>query len=139
MLAAAAPDDGPADDARRALTGDGTSARSTPPDDPVLARLLPDFHASDAEAAGGCGCCTSRSSIAAKDAAAVELLDTLPQAADGCELDPGQAPRRWIAALNDVRLALGHRGSSVTEDDVRARRRCADDAGRPDLRRSTAG
>ena len=87
------------------LTGLQTGP-STKPDDPVLARLLPDFATDDADLSGALRSLHEPELIAAKDAAAAVVLDTLPGAGGRVELTLEQADA-WLAALNDVRLALG--------------------------------
>lgn len=89
---------------------------STRPEDPAVARLLPDFHAEDAELSAGLRVLHEPDLIAAKDASAVALLDTLPRGGGQVRLDE-DAAGHWIAALNDVRLALGVR-LEITEDDA---------------------
>jgi len=84
------------------------------PDDPVLARLLPDGYRDDPEAAGEFRKYTEPSLRSAKQQAALQLLDTLPDAGGRIQLTPEQA-QAWLKALNDVRLALGIR-LDVTED-----------------------
>ncbi len=95
------------------LTGLHTGP-STRPDDPVLARLLPDFSTDDAQLAGALRSLHEPELIAAKDGAAAVVLDTLPPAGGRVELSPAQADA-WLAALNDVRLALGT-ALDVSED-----------------------
>ncbi|MGZ8749721.1 MAG: DUF2017 domain-containing protein [Pseudonocardia sp.] len=95
------------------LTGLQTGP-STKPDDPVLARLLPDFATDDADLSGGLRSLHEPELIAAKNAAAAVVLDTLPRAGGRVELTPDQADA-WLAALNDVRLALGT-ALDVSED-----------------------
>jgi hypothetical protein len=97
-----------------ALTG-MTVGPSTPPTDPAVARLLPDFHAEDTELSAGLRVLHEPDLIAEKDAAAVALLDSLPRGGGQVRLDEDNAGA-WIAALNDVRLALGVR-LEITEDD----------------------
>ena len=80
----------------------------------VLARLLPDFATDDADLSGGLRSLHEPELIAAKDAAAAVVLDTLPGAGGRVELTPDQADA-WLAALNDVRLALGT-ALDVSED-----------------------
>ena len=80
-------------------------APSTPPADPALARLLPDFHASDTELAAGIRMLREPDLIAMKDASAVRLLDSLPRGGGTVHLD-GEVAQAWVATLNDVRLAL---------------------------------
>ena len=98
-----------------ALTG-MTLGPSTPPTDPAVARLLPDFHAEDAELSSGLRVLHEPELIAAKDAAAVALLDSLPRGGGQVRLDE-EAASNWVAALNDVRLALGVR-LEITDDDA---------------------
>ena len=84
------------------------------PEDPVLARLLPDGYRDDPESAGEFRRYTENSLRSAKHAAAQEMLDTLPEAGGRIRLTQDQA-LSWLKALNDVRLALGVR-LGVTED-----------------------
>jgi len=86
----------------------------TPPEDPVLARLLPDGYRDDQESAGEFRKYTEPALRSAKYAAAQEMLDTLPEAGGRIQLTGDQA-LSWLKALNDVRLALGVR-LGVTEE-----------------------
>ena len=86
----------------------------TLPEDPVLARLLPDAYRDDPDAAGEFRRYTEPALRSAKHAAAQEMLDTLPDAGGRIQLTQDQA-LSWLKALNDVRLALGVR-LGVTED-----------------------
>src|SRR4051794_24548738 len=86
-----------------------------PPADPALARLLPDFHASDPELASGIRMLREPDLIAMKDASAVRLLDSLPRGGGSVHLDAAAA-QAWSSTLNDVRLALGVR-LDITDDD----------------------
>jgi hypothetical protein len=83
-------------------------------DDPVLARLLPDGYRDDPEAAGEFRKYTESSLRSAKQQAAQEMLDTLPDEGGRIQLNHDQA-HAWLKALNDVRLALGVR-LDVTEE-----------------------
>ena len=85
-----------------------------PPDDPVLARLLPDGYRDDPDAAGEFRRYTEPALRSAKHQAAQEMLDTLPEAGGRIQLTQDQA-LSWLKALNDVRLALGVR-LGVTEE-----------------------
>ena len=85
-----------------------------PPEDPVLARLLPDGYRDDPEAAGEFRKYTEPALRSAKHHAAQELLDTLPEVGGRIQLTQDQA-LSWLKALNDVRLALGVR-LGVTEE-----------------------
>jgi Domain of unknown function (DUF2017) len=84
------------------------------PDDPVLARLLPDAYQDDPEAAGEFRKYTESSLREAKKYFAQTLLDTLPPSGGRIKLTGDQA-RDWMRALNDVRLMFGVR-LEVTED-----------------------
>jgi hypothetical protein len=86
----------------------------SPPEDPVLARLLPDAYRDDPESAGEFRKYTEPALRSAKYAAAQEMLDTLPDAGGRIQLTQDQA-LSWLKALNDVRLALGVR-LGVTEE-----------------------
>jgi len=89
---------------------------STAPSDPAVARLLPDFSRDDAELSAGLRLIREPEVIAAKDAAAVALLDSLPRGGGTVRLEERTA-RSWLAALNDVRLAFGVR-LGITDDDT---------------------
>jgi hypothetical protein len=101
----------PLDDLARLL---GQTGPATPPDDPVLARLLPDAYADDAEAAGDFRRFTEQELRNGKAAAARTVLATLPEDGGRIRLSEEEA-QVWLRALNDVRLALGVR-LSITED-----------------------
>jgi hypothetical protein len=114
-----------------ALTGIRTGP-STAPDDPVLARLLPDFHRPDADPArdtdpghdgggsdGAALAAALRSVrepelIEAKRDAIATVLASLPTGGGRVELTVPQA-EAWLTAVNDVRLALGT-ALEVSED-----------------------
>jgi hypothetical protein len=103
------------------LTGIRTGP-ATAPDDPILSRLLPDFHRLDDDAPS----VEDQNSAAAlrslhepelldlKTGVAGVLLDTCPPAGGEVRLTDEQAAA-WLSALNDVRLALGT-ALDVTED-----------------------
>jgi Domain of unknown function (DUF2017) len=84
------------------------------PEDPVLARLLPDAYQDDPEAAGEFRKYTESSLREAKKYFAQTLLDTLPPSGGRVKLTGDQA-RDWLRALNDIRLMFGVR-LEVTED-----------------------
>jgi hypothetical protein len=84
------------------------------PDDPVLARLLPDGYRDDPDAAGEFRKYTELALRAAKHEAAQTMLDTLPDAGGKIQLTGDQA-QAWLKAINDVRLALGTK-LGVTEE-----------------------
>lgn len=84
------------------------------PEDPVLARLLPDGYADDPQAAGEFRKYTESSLRESKKYFAQTLLDTLPP--DGGQVGlTGDQARDWLRTLNDVRLMFGVR-LEVTED-----------------------
>jgi Domain of unknown function (DUF2017) len=101
------------------ITGIKTG-HATPPGDPTLRRLLPDFHHPDEpddgddEAAGDTPDALNAALrslhepeiIDAKREAAQRLLDTVPDNGGRFELSEGDA-NAWIAAVNDIRLTLG--------------------------------
>jgi hypothetical protein len=105
-----------AEAAEAAEAGEGAGAAEPPraPDDPVLARLLPDAYRDDPEAAGEFRKYTESSLREAKRYFAYTLLETLPPSGGRVRLTADQA-RDWMRALNDVRLMLGVR-LGVTEE-----------------------
>jgi uncharacterized protein RhaS with RHS repeats len=84
------------------------------PDDPVLARLLPDAYRDDEAASDEFRRYTEHGLRAGKVASAAVVLATLPEEGGRVRLTEEQA-QSWLRALNDVRLALGVR-LDVTED-----------------------
>jgi hypothetical protein len=107
------PDDGPIDaDALAAMVG--FSENTELPDDPVLARLLPDAYRDDPEASGDFRRYTESGLRSGKAAAARTVLATLPPAGGRIRLSEPEA-QAWLRALNDIRLALGVR-LEVTDD-----------------------
>lgn len=87
---------------------------TTPPADPVLARLLPDAYTGDPEAAGEFRRYTEGELREAKAENARLVLATLPEGGGRVRLS-GDEAQAWLRAINDVRLALGVR-LEVTED-----------------------
>ena len=85
------------------LATDGPSAL---PEDPVLARLLPDAYGDDPEAAGEFRRYTEHDLRSGKVASAQTVLATLPADGGRVRLSAGDA-EAWLRSLNDVRLALG--------------------------------
>ena len=77
-----------------------------PPEDPVLARLLPEGYGDDPEAAGEFRRYTEPGLRSGKVAAAQTVLATLPATGGRVRLSAGDA-EAWLRSLNDVRLALG--------------------------------
>jgi hypothetical protein len=92
----------------------GLSDASEVPDDPVLARLLPDGYRDDPDAAQEFRRFTESGLRSAKVDSAQTLLQTLPASGGKVRLSPEQA-EAWLRSLNDVRLALGVR-LGVTDD-----------------------
>jgi len=76
------------------------------PDDPVLARLLPDAYRDDPDASGEFRRYTEQGLRSGKAAAARTVLATLPPGGGRVRLSEPEA-QAWLRALNDVRLALG--------------------------------
>jgi Domain of unknown function (DUF2017) len=103
------------------LTGIRTGPSTSPPD-PILSRLLPDFHRLDDDAPSP----EDQDSAAAlrslhepelldlKTGVAAVVLETCPPSGGHVSLELEQADA-WLAALNDVRLALGT-ALDVSED-----------------------
>ena len=84
----------------------GSGGPTSPPEDPVLARLFPDAYGDDPEAAGDFRKYTEPDLRSGKVAAARTVLATLPGEGGRVRLSAGDA-EAWLRALNDVRLALG--------------------------------
>jgi hypothetical protein len=96
----------------------GLSGRSELPEDPVLARLLPDAYSDDPEAAAEFRRYTEESLRAAKIETAQMVLATLPPTGGEVLLNEAEC-QSWLRALNDVRLALGVRlGITDEEQDM---------------------
>ena len=94
---------------------DGVPDQKELPDDPVLARLLPDAYRDDPDAAGEFRRFTESSLRSGKVECAKVLLDTLPESGGKVRLTSQEA-EAWLRSLNDVRLALGVR-LGVTDDN----------------------
>ncbi len=114
------------DDPLAGMTG-MTLGPSSGPEDPAVARLLPDFSRDDADLAAGLRILREGDVIAAKDDAAVVLLDSLPPGGGTVHLTADTAAS-WLTALNDVRLALGVR-MGITDDDQEPAAASADPEG----------
>jgi hypothetical protein len=103
------------------LTGIRTGP-STAPDDPILSRLLPDFHrldpdtpsVEDQNSAAALRSLHEPELLEHKTGVAATLLATCPPGGGEVRLTEEQADA-WLSALNDVRLALGT-ALDVTED-----------------------
>jgi hypothetical protein len=104
----------PSDDPLEALLGmpDGEAVR---PQDPALARLLPDAYSDDDPAASAeFRRYTEGDLRAGKREGCTVVLATLPQPGRPMRLDREQA-LAWLGCLNDLRLVLGTR-LEVTDD-----------------------
>ena len=112
-ILALVPEPDLSDDPLAALVGLPTGDVD-PPDNPVLARLLPDAYRDDPQAAGDFRRYTDADLRKTKRADAQAVLDSLPDGKGRIELDRDQADR-WLGALNDMRLALGT-SLEVTEE-----------------------
>jgi hypothetical protein len=85
------------------LTGD-----TEPPDDPALARLLPDAYRDDPDASSEFRRYTEWDLRAGKVDSARTVLATLPEGGGRISLSAEEA-HAWLRALNDIRLALAVR------------------------------
>jgi hypothetical protein len=97
------------------LDNDGPTS---PPEDVVLQRLLPDAYRSDDQAAAEFRRFTERGLRDGKASDARRVLTALessPSVADGITLGPDDQ-LAWLRAINDLRLAIGTR-LGVEEDD----------------------
>jgi Domain of unknown function (DUF2017) len=84
------------------------------PDDPALARLLPDAYSDDDERAAEFRRLTDADLRRAKAGALQRLASTLRESGGTVELTVAAA-ETWLQALNDIRLVLGVR-LDVSED-----------------------
>jgi len=95
---------------------------STAPDDPILSRLLPDFHRldddqptkEDLDSAAAMRSLHEPELLAVKTGVAQVVMETCPPDGGQIALSMEQADA-WLSAINDVRLALGT-ALDVTED-----------------------
>jgi hypothetical protein len=104
----------------------GLSNHAEPPDDPVLARLLPDGYTDDPEASAEFRRYTEESLRTAKVAAAQTVLASLPSAGGDVRLSEMEC-QQWLRALNDVRLALSVRLGITDENEDLSEQLAADD------------
>ncbi len=103
---------GPPDELEMLL---GLSGNDELPDDPVLARLLPDAYTDDPEASAEFRRYTEESLRSAKINSAQAVIASVP--ADGGEVVLSEAEcQQWLRSLNDVRLAIGT-VLGITEDN----------------------
>lgn len=94
----------------------GLSSHEELPDDPVLARLLPDGYSDDPEASAEFRRYTEESLRAAKVASARAVLASLPPGGGEVRLSEPEC-QQWLRALNDVRLALSVRLGITDENE----------------------
>jgi hypothetical protein len=94
----------------------GLSSHAAAPDDPVLARLLPDAYSDDAEAAAEFRRYTEETLRSGKVASAQTVLASLPPGGGEVRLSEPEC-QQWLRALNDVRLALSVRLGITDEND----------------------
>jgi hypothetical protein len=103
----------PTDAELSALTGMGGPAALADepgtPEDPALARLLPDAYRDDPDAAGEFRRLTESSLRRDKVSAADRLLAALPGQGPGEVRLDAETTENWLSTINDVRLALGTR------------------------------
>lgn len=100
-------------DPLEAMVGIDSQARR--PQDPALARLLPDAYADDEESADEFRRFTERSLRQTKLAHASTVRDTLRRSGDTIVLSPDEA-HSWLGFLNDARITIGVR-IEITEDN----------------------
>jgi len=94
----------------------GLSSHAEPPDDPVLARLLPDAYSGDPKAAAEFRRYTEETLRSGKVASAQVVLASLPPGGGEVRLSEPEC-QQWLRALNDVRLALSVRLGMTDEDE----------------------
>jgi hypothetical protein len=93
----------------------GLSSHAELPDDPVLARLLPDGYSGDPEASAEFRRYTEETLRSGKVASAQTVLASLPPGGGEVRLSEPEC-QQWLRALNDVRLALSVR-LGITDDN----------------------
>jgi len=104
----------------------GLSNHDQPPDDPVLARLLPDGYSDDPEASAEFRRYTEETLRSGKIASAQTVLSSLPPGGGQVELSEPEC-QQWLKALNDVRLALSVRLGITEDNEDMSERMAADD------------
>jgi hypothetical protein len=104
----------PAEDPLEALVGLRDTA-PPPPEDPAVARLLPDPYPDDPLASGDFRRRRTDDALARKRDAARRVLATVPAPGEVLVLDE-QAAQDWLTTLNDLRLVIGTR-LGITDDD----------------------
>jgi hypothetical protein len=121
---------GPAEDAG-SLADDleaqlGLSSHAELPEDPVLARLLPDGYSDDPEASAEFRRYTEETLRSGKVASAQTVLASLPPGGGEVRLSEPEC-QQWLRSLNDVRLALSVRLGITDENDDLTEQLAADD------------
>jgi hypothetical protein len=104
----------PVDDPLEALVGLRDTA-PPPPEDPALARLLPDPYPQDPMASGDFRRRRTDDALAHKRDAARRVLATVPGPGEVLLLDE-EAAQNWLTTLNDLRLVFGTR-LGITDDN----------------------
>ncbi|CUU57861.1 protein of unknown function (DUF2017) [Parafrankia irregularis] len=104
----------PVDDPLEALVGLRDTA-PPPPEDPAVARLLPDPYPDDPMASGDFRRRRTDEALAHKRDAAARVLAAVPAPGDVLLLDEAAA-QDWLTVLNDLRLVLGTR-LGLTDDE----------------------
>jgi hypothetical protein len=104
----------------------GLSNHAELPDDPVLARLLPDGYRDDPAASAEFRRYTEETLRSGKIASAQAVLSSLPEGGGPVRLSEPEC-QEWLRALNDVRLALSVRLGITDENEDVPERLSADD------------
>ncbi|WP_018504241.1 DUF2017 domain-containing protein [Parafrankia discariae] len=107
----------PVDDPLEALVGLRDTA-PPPPEDPAVARLLPDPYPDDPLASGDYRRRRTDEALARKRDAARRVLAAVPEPGAVLVLDE-EAAQDWLTVLNDLRLVLGTR-LGLTDDESTA-------------------
>jgi Domain of unknown function (DUF2017) len=104
----------------------GLSSHAELPDDPVLARLLPDGYSDDPLAAAEFRRYTEETLRSGKVASAHAVLSSLPAGGGEVRLSEPEC-QQWLRALNDVRLALSVRLGITDENEELSERLLPED------------
>jgi len=104
----------------------GLSSHAEPPEDPVLARLLPDAYSEDPQASAEFRRYTEETLRSGKVASAQTVLASLPPGGGEVRLSEPEC-QQWLRALNDVRLALSVRLGITDENEDLTERLSVDD------------
>jgi hypothetical protein len=103
-----APEDDDSDPLARELGLTGLGSDPVTPEDPVLARLLPDAYRDDPAAASEFRRYTEADlRLRKREHARVVQIDLAASAPAGHVVIDGPRTQAWLGALNDLRLALG--------------------------------